>query len=275
MRKLKILTDTTSYITREYAKKNNIDILPIFMNIDSVEYEESFADENSESYNAFFNAKSIPTTSQPSSHLIESYFEKYLNDGYEILGIFVSDKTSGTYSNASHIASKLKSNKIKIIDSETSGPNLRRLVERSVDLFNMGNSLEEIEDTINKEKKNMIVMMMFENLDHLKKAGRVSNSKALIGNILNIKPIISVEDGFIQVANKVRGKKNAMLYMLESIPEKTKQITICSIFNPEDANKFLEMIKSKLPNIPIFIDPLGPSLGIQFGPKTIGICCYW
>lgn len=275
MPKIKIITDTTSYLEKEYAVEKNVDVMPIYMEIDGETYKEGHPSENANVFEKFLNSKKIPTTSQPPIGQFIETFEKAIKDGFEIVGIFMSEKTSGTFNTAKMAANMTSEDKIRIIDSKTSGPNLKYLVKKAVELCEKGLSKEEIEARIDEQKKNMNVMMFFETLDYLKKAGRVSNTKALVGNILNIKPIIGVVDGEICPIGKVRGTKRAMDFVLDRIPENVKNISVCHVDNIKDGEKLKNLINQKFPHIEIDMDPLGPSLGIQFGPRTIGVCCSW
>ncbi|OPJ55390.1 DegV family protein [Alkalithermobacter paradoxus] len=272
---IKIITDSTAYIPKEYAKEHDIDVVQLTVSFNNEVMEEGYPGEFEDFFKKLKESTEFPKTSQPSTGAFVNAFEKAIKEGKEIITIVVSEKASGTYNNAILAAGMVDKDKISVIDSQTSGPNLRILVERAKELSNLGKCRKDIVDIINKEKKNMSVQMTFETLEYLKKGGRLSPSKVVIGSILNIKPIIGVENGYILPIGKARGKKKAIEFMINNIPDNVKKISVCHILSFEEAFRIKEVLKEKFSNAVINIDEVGPVLGAQFGPKGIGICCSW
>ena len=172
-------------------------------------------------------------------------------------------------------ASMLSTDKITIIDSETSVSNLRFLVEIAWELAQEGKSRQEIVEIIMREKEKAGIRLTVDNLEYLKRGGRLTGAQAFVGAMLNIKPIISLMEGKLIPVEKVREKKKAIKSMMDSIPDNVKKISVCHVLNMEEAEELKEILQEKYPNASISVDELGPVVGSHLGPKAIGICYKW
>lgn len=275
MSNIRIVTDSTAYIPKEFANSNNIDIVPLMVDFEGVSSVEGFPGEFEAFFNRLKTSESFPKTSQPSIGAFAQVFKKAVESGDEVIAIVISSKLSGTYNSASAAADMVAPNKISVIDSETSASNLRMFVEEAKELATSGVSREEIVNVINEGKKRAGINLTVDTLEYLKKGGRLSAGKALIGSILNIKPIIALIDGALVPTGKARGKNKAIEMMISNIPEKVEKISICQIFNMEEALEIKEILGKKYPEVDITIDVLGPVIGAHLGPKAIGICFKW
>lgn len=270
-----IVTDSTAYIQKAYAESNRIKVLKILLDFDGLVVREGFPGEFEQYYTLLEKSKEFPKTSQPPIGEFVEIFQKEMDAGNEVIAIMVSSKTSGTYNTALMASHMVNGDAISVIDSETSGANLKVLVERANELAKDGKSREDIIKIIEIEKKRMSVNMTFETLDYIEKAGRLTHSKKIIVDLLHIKPIVGVEDGFIKIVGRARGKNQAIKHMIKDIHPDAKIINVCYIMNPEEATEIKEKIESLFPHAIVDIQEVGPSLGIMFGPRAIGILCAW
>lgn len=275
MAHIKIVTDSTAYITKDYAKSNEIDIVPLTVDFEGQTGIEGFPGEFESFFNRLKQSESFPQTSQPSIGLFAQVFKKAVENGDEVIAIVISSKLSGTYNSAAAAANMVAPNKISVIDSETTVSNLRMLVERAKELSASGVSREEIVEIINNEKRRTGVNLTVDTLEYLKKGGRLSSGQAFIGSILNIKPIIALTDGQLVPTGKARGKSKAIEMMISNIPDNVEKISICHIFNMEESLEIKEILKHKFPGVDVTIDVLGPVIGSHLGPKAIGLCFKW
>lgn len=275
MANIRIVTDSTAYMPKEYANANDIDIVQLMVDFEQVVSEEGFPGEFEEFFNRLKLSESFPKTSQPSIGAFANVFKKAVEKGEEVIAIVISSKLSGTYNSASAAANMVAPNKISVIDSESSVSNLRMFVERAKELAASGVSREEIVSIINYDKKRAGINLTVDTIEYLKRGGRLSTGKAFIASILDIKPIIALIDGELVPTGKARGKKKAIEMMISSIPEKVRKISICQILNMEEALEMKEILKSKYPKVDITIDVLGSVIGAHLGPKAIGICYLW
>lgn len=275
MGKIKIITDSTSYIKKEFAEEMDIAVVALNYVFDGVEEKEGFPGEFHEFYEKLQNTKLFPTTSQPSAAAFLKEYQKAFEEGYEsIIAILLSSKLSGTYNSALIAKDILEDKRITVIDSLQAASNLRFLVEDAINMAKEGILEEEIVKTIKEKRKNMSIYLTVDTLEYLRRGGRLSGIQSTIGEMLNIKPIIQLIDGELKLLDKVRGKKKALKSLSDKVQGNVERIAICHILNEEEALKLKEELESRYPNIPISIDELGPVIGCHIGPKGIGICFY-
>lgn len=275
MGKIKIITDSTSYIEKSYVVREKVSVVPLNYVFDGQSYLEGFKGEYDEFFNKLASTDLFPTTSQPAAGDFFQVYKDAFNEGYdELIVIVLSSKISGTYNSAVLAKNMLGDKKITIVDSEGSASNLRFLVEDAVNMVKEGKSSEEIVDFIEQKKKNMKIYLTTGSLEYLARGGRLSSLQSTVGNLLSIKPIIHLKDGKLEQLEKVRGKNNAISKLISYINDDVKKIGICHILNIEEAVKVKEILEEKYPNAIITIDDLGPVVGSHLGPKTLGLCFY-
>ncbi len=275
MSKIKIITDSTGYITKEYAEKEDVTIVPLNYVFGEESGKEPFPGEFDEFYNKLKNTKLFPSTSQPAAGEFLDAYNKAFEEGYdEIIAIVLSSRLSGTYNSAVLAKNMLENKIITIIDSQMSAANLRFLVEDAVNMAKEGKTSSEIEAHLNSKKSKMYVYLTTETLEYLSRGGRLSAVQATLGNLLNIKPIIELADGELKLLEKVRGTNKALSSIIDKVPANVEKIGVCHVLDEEDANKLKDKLEEKFPNAIISIDELGPVIGAHLGPKGIGICFY-
>ena len=274
MEKILIVTDTTSYLKKEYIEKEGIKIVPLNYIFGDQEYKEGLQGDFDEFYERLSNSNLFPKTSQPSSGDFVKVFEKGLEEYDHIIGIFLSSKISGTVNSANLAKDILGDKKITIIDSLVSAASLRFLVERAVEMIKEKCELGEIINELENLKLRQSIYITTDTLEYLKRGGRLSGTQAALGNMLNIKPILELKNGELGLLEKLRGKNKAINKIISFIPEDVKRISICHILNREEADKYLLILGEKFPQANIEIDDLGPVIGSHLGPKTIGFCFY-
>lgn len=275
MTKIKIVTDSTAYITKEYAEKENITIVQLNYMFGDETGKEPFPGEFDDFFKKLSTTKLFPTTSQPSAGEFYNAFDEAFREGYDdIIVILLSAKLSGTY-NSAMVAKNMFSNKrITVIDSQNAAANMKFLVEDAVHMAKDGITSEEIVEHLETKKRNMKIYLTTDTLEYLSRGGRLSSVQATVGNILNIKPVIQLEDGELKLLEKIRGKQKAITSIISKVPSDVQKIGICHILDYEFAEKMNVALKEKFPHAIITIDELGPVIGSHLGPKGIGICFY-
>lgn len=275
MRKIQIITDSTAYFTREDSIEKNINIVPLSVNFCGDVNKEGFPGEFKVFFDKLMNTNEFPTTSQPAAGDFVETYKKALENGDEIITIVISSELSGTYNSARLAADMLAADKITVIDSKTSAGNLKLLVEKAVQLSKQGLSRKEIENEIIRLRDNMSINLTVDTLEYLKRGGRLSNTNAFIGTLLNIKPVIGLVDGKLVPIGKERGKKKAMETIISLVPENVKRISVAHVQNLNEAQQYKNELEKKFENATITIDELGPVVGSHIGPKAIGLCTSW
>lgn len=278
---IRIITDSTSYINKEFVERYNIKVISLNVTIDGKSYREQDLD-NSTFYDIIDKNAEIPKSSQPSMDEALNAFEEAAKAGDDIVGIFLSSDMSGTYSTANLIKDMVLKDypdaKIAIVDSKTNCMELGFQALQAARAAEKGKTIEEIIKICEVTKKNSRFLFIPETLKYLKKGGRIGNAAALLGSIFQIKPILTVEDGKTTVFDKVRTTKKAVSVMIEKVITDTKdkkigEIVVHHINCREKAIELSNILKDKF-NIKIEIQDIGPVIGLHVGPGCVGIAYY-
>lgn len=278
---IKIVTDSTSYISDEYIKKYDINIVSLNVIINGVSSREVDI-ENEVFYEEIKNSKEIPKSSQPIPEEMLNTFREIVEDGDSIVGIFLSSKMSGTYSNANMIKDMILEDypdaEIHILDSKTNCMQMGFAVIEAARTASEGKSINEVINAANHVINNSRFLFTPETLEYLKKGGRIGGAAALFGNVLQIKPILTVVNGETSVFKKVRTRKKAIEEIVKTVLEEIESkglgdIVVHHINCQEDGLKLAKALENKLGK-KVDIQSIGPVIGVHVGPGSIGIAYY-
>ena len=278
---IKIVTDSTSYIADEYIKKYDINIVSLNVIINGVSSREVDI-ENEVFYEEIKNSKEIPKSSQPIPEEMLNTFREIVEDGDSIVGIFLSSKMSGTYSNANMIKDMILEDypdaEIHILDSKTNCMQMGFAVIEAARTASEGKSINEVINAANHVINNSRFLFTPETLEYLKKGGRIGGAAALFGNVLQIKPILTVVNGETSVFKKVRTRKKAIEEIVKTVLEEIESkgfgdIVVHHINCQEDGLKLAKALENKLGK-KVEIQSIGPVIGVHVGPGSIGIAYY-
>lgn len=212
---IRIITDSAADIDLQEAQKLQITILPMQIQFG----EQSFLDRYEITADAFYQklieTDTLPSTSQINPYTFEEEFEKVNASGDSAIVILVGAELSGTYQNAHLVAADYDN--IYVVDSRNVTVGEQCLVRLAVLLRDKGKNAAEIADILNEKKEKVTILALLDTLEYLKKGGRISAAAAAIGNLLVIKPVITVRDGKIAVAGKARGSRSGNNLLMEQI----------------------------------------------------------
>lgn len=279
---IKIVTDSTSYIPKQYIDEYGISVVSLNVILNGDSYREVEL-SNETFYEKMKQAKEIPTSSQPAPGEISDIFKRIISSGDSILGIFLSSDMSGTVSSANlvkeMILEEYPEGRIEIIDSRTNCMQLGYVVLEAAKAAKEGKSMEEVIDIASKVINSSRFIFTPETLEYLKKGGRIGGAAALLGNILQIKPILTVKDGKTTVLTKVRTKKKAIDSIINILEEdmssrELRGITVHHINCYNEGVLLANKIQEKL-GIDVNIESIGPVIGLHVGPGSIGIAYYF
>lgn len=216
---VRIISDSACDITQDEAKGLNITVLPLKTLIDGTEYLDGVTISTKEFYDRLETCENLPTTSQISPAEFADAFEDVVKDGDEAVVITIAGKLSGTVQSA-NIAAADFPDKIFVVDSTNVTIGQRILVLYAVTLRDKGLSAAEIADKLNSIKKRICLLARVDTLEYLVRGGRLTKTAGFAGAILNIKPVLCVEDGEIKVLGKARGSKQGNNMLTEFIEKK-------------------------------------------------------
>lgn len=278
---IKVICDSTCYIPKALIEK--LDILVVSLNV--IFKNESFREldvDNRWFYEKMDISNEIPTSSQPSVDELYRTFENEVINGNGIVGVFMSSDMSGSYSTANMvkemILEKYADAKIEIVDSRSNCMQMGYAVLAGARAVKEGQPMKNVLNSINNVISKSRFLFIPDNLTYLKKGGRIGGAAAFVGSILQIKPILTVEDGKTTVFDKVRTRKKAIdrmvEYVVEQVTSKGLGEVIVHHINCEDEGLQLAKRISDILKINVEICSIGPIIGLHVGPGSIGIVYY-
>lgn len=269
------ITDTTCTLSEDFIEKNQLNIIPLQVVIDGVSYKEGIDITDKQFYERMATESAAFQSSQPSIGEFIELYEK-LKEEYDCgIAFHCSGKLSGTYS-TSVMAAEQVGFKLYAIDSRTGSYPLSYLLNKGLELFNQGHDVEDIVKQIEEMKSNTRLFLIPSNLNQLHKSGRVSGSQRLIANLLNIKPILSIETEGAKIREKVRTEKRAIHYIVDLLREdlkvsKVSKIVVIHANDEDNARKLENTINEQFDSVPTERMMLVPVAGVHTGVGTIGI----
>ncbi len=211
---IRIVLDSTTDLVP--VLKNKFDIVPLTVNFGTEEFVDGVTITKEEFYAKLIESDVIPTTSQASPEAFERVFEKIVSEGDEIIAITVASKLSGTFQSAKIAADEFPG-KVRVVDAKSVAIGTAILAEYALSLVEKGLSAEEIVAELEKKRDDIIIVALIDTLEYLKKGGRLSKTAAFAGSLLNIKPVISLENGEINILGKARGSKQGNNFLVKEI----------------------------------------------------------
>lgn len=277
---IKIVTDSTSYIPKKYLEEYDISVVSLNILLKNINKREVLISNNT-FYKDMEDTGEFAVSSQPTPEEFYNIFETIAKNGDDIVGIFISSEMSGTYSTANLVKDMIleKYNiNIKIIDSRTNCMQMGFVVLEAAKCAKEGKSIDEVVSIANNTIKNSRFIFSPSVLDYLKKGGRIGSASALIGNLFQIKPILTVNKGKTDVLAKVRTKKKAVSTMIDILMNDLKErklggVIVHHINCKEEGLALAKVLEEKL-GTNIEIQDIGPVIGAHVGPGSIGIAYF-
>ncbi|HZW67923.1 MAG TPA: DegV family protein [Pseudogracilibacillus sp.] len=277
--KIAVVTDSTSYIPQEVIDKLNIHVIPLSVNFGEETYAENIEISTDKFYEKLQEEKALPTTSQPAIGAFIELYEK-LEQSYDaVISIHISKKLSGTFETAKSAGNMMEKLQVHAYDTEYSAMPQGFYVIRAAELANEGQDIASIIQALNELRKNIRAYFMVDDLIHLQRGGRLSGAQALLGSLLNIKPILHIVEGSIVPYEKVRTKKRALRRIVKMLEDdvqtkRVQRVVFIHGNNEKEALKLRDDFQAKYPNIETMISYFGPVVGTHLGEGSLGITWY-
>ncbi|MGB2965377.1 MAG: DegV family protein [Anaerolineales bacterium] len=276
MSKLAIVTDSSPNIPEHLIKELGIHVVPLTVIWGEESYYDGVDITNTEFYNRLETAKVMPSTSQPSVADFEVLFRSLYQDGYEILAILLTEALSGTISSATQAKKMLPEATIEIVNSRTLAMAHGFHVLAAARAAKNGASLAECKRIAEDARDRSGVIFVLDTLEFLHRGGRIGSAKRFVGTLLNVKPILAIEDGVIVTLDQVRTQKKALEAIVDLIVERTeghKNIRLATLHanNPETAQFILDEAVKRLTLVEKVFSELSPVLGTHAGPGAVGL----
>jgi DegV family protein with EDD domain len=293
MRKVLLVADIVSDLDKDFARAQNIVILPMTYILDDIEYDDINIDhmEPKELYDKM-RAGAMPKTAQITPEFAKAQFVRYINKGYDIFYLTCSSGISGTLNSAMLAKSNVEEGKkelitkenqdfkIVIVDSLSASLGYGMLVTSLSEAIKEDFTIEELKHLALSLIPKVCHFFTVDDLNHLKRGGRVSGASALIGTLLQIKPILNISnDGILTPIAKVKGRKKSLKTLVDYMEQKvdislTKTIYISHGDCLEDAIYLKAEIVKRFGELKFIINTIGPIVGSHSGPGTLALFFY-
>ena len=279
MSKIAIVTDSTAYLPPELVQKHNLTITPLVVIWGEETLEDGVGIQPSQFYTRLETAKVMPSTSQATPATMVAAFEKLIAQDYDdILGIFISSNLSGTIDSAIQAKDLMQkgADKVTIFDSKTTAMALGFQVLAVAKAVEDGANLEDAVALAEKARDKTGVFFAVDTLEFLHRGGRIGGAQRFLGTALNMKPVLTLQDGRVEAVERIRTKKKAHNRVLELISEQVQgkdniRLATLSANAEVDAKALLDSAVQQLNPVETFFTEISPVLGTHTGPGTVGL----
>ena len=278
MSKVAIVTDSTAYIPKELREKYSITVVPQVVIWENETFEDDVTITPDQFYTRLRTAKKMPSTSQVSVVNMQNAFSTLADQGYDVLGIFLSAKLSGTYQSATLAREQLTSGKDKVnfIDSETTAMAMGFQVLSAARAALDGASSADCKALVEKARSHTGVYLTVDTLEFLHRGGRIGGAQRFLGTALNLKPILTVEGGRVEPVERVRTRRKALDRLAEIVAEKCAgkspvHMATLHADSHDDAKYLLDQITPLVNPVESVFTSVSPAVGANTGPGTVGL----
>lgn len=274
--KTAVVTDSTAYLTQEERDLYNIHMIPLSVNMEDGTFEEEVTITSNEFYEKVRGAKQFPKTTQPPVGKFVELFEELSKEYDEVVTIHLSSGISGTYLGALQAGEMVEGIKVFGFDSEIAcGPQGMYAIE-AAKLAATGATGEEVMAHLQNLKTTMSAYFIVDDLTHLQRGGRLSAASALIGGLLQVKPVLHFVNTKIEPFEKIRTRKKAMRRVEELLNEAVQkhgalQATVIHANCEEDGRAWLEQLIAQFPTVEFKLSYFGPVIGTHLGEGALAL----
>lgn len=276
---VKIFADSASDMPLSFFQENQVTLIPLRVYIDETEYED-LQTINPKQVFKEIRAGKMPKTSQPTPQVFQEVFTELAKSNQSGIYIAFSSALSGTYQTAVMVHEQVKEEypnlDLTIIDTKCASVGFGLVVKSAAEMAANGASKEEIIEDIHFRSQHMEHLFTVEDLDYLAKGGRLSKASAFLGGLLNIKPLLHVEEGKLIPIEKIRGKKKLLKRILDVMEERGIDLEhqVVGISHGDDEEAALEMkamIQERFGTKDFYINIIGSAVGSHAGPGTLAL----
>jgi DegV family protein with EDD domain len=275
-----IVLDSTSDFFDARERHANMRIVPLYVLFDGESLRDHVDIGPAEFYERLAAAKTLPTTSQPTPADFLACYEELRASGFaRIWSLHLTSKLAGTYESAVRAAEQLGGDVVRAVDTETASLACALLAEAIDRRLGSGASDGEIQELVERFKRDNRVVFTVDTLEYLQKGGRIGKAQALAGSLLHVKPILSIRDGVVEPIGRVRGRQKALqefarLFDTETEDREGLRVAIAHANAPEWVDVLTDMARKVRPKSTLeMVETLGAVVGAHAGPGAVGF--FW
>ncbi len=274
--KIAVVTDSTSDIPENIAKKNKINVVPLNLHVENKTYLDNIDISADELYKMLPSSNVVPTTSAPSAGTFIEVYEKLLKSYDQIISIHISSKLSLTHDSAVNAAKEINKKKklVEVVNSETASMALGLTAMIVADTINKKHiNIDEAKELSKNLSERSTFLGMVPSLKYLVRGGRIGKAKGFVGSLLKFKPILTMEDGEAHPLVRVRSIEKGINKLKELAQENAPLEKISVLYTTEKnkAEEIAEDIKLFDKKLDPIIAQLGPVIGAHLGPNVLGL----
>jgi len=269
---VRVVTDSGSDLSPQMAQELGITVVPLYLHFGDRVYRDGVDINQDEFYQKLVDSPVHPTTSQPPPLDFAEVYNKLAEETDEVVSLHLSSKTSGTYSSALQGKEMARSEcRIEVVDTLSISMGLGLTVMAAARLAKAGESLQGVMDEISQAIRATRIIGLLDTLRYLLLGGRIGKAKALLGTLLNVKPLLTMRDGEILPLGMARTRVKGMERLFDFVKSalNIQELAIIHSTNPDEASSLKERIAAFLAEDRIHIARLGPALGVHGGPGTL------
>lgn len=280
MSKIKIVTDSTCDLPADYFRRYDLGVVPINIQFGTETFEEGISIDQTTFYKKVDELGIIPQTSQPSPAQFINAYRAIAQQGYDtIISMHITGKLSGTM-NSAILAAREVADEVRVIpfDSLAGSAALGFMCIDAVEMARAGASADEIVATLEQKRAGVRLYLTLATLKYAQMSGRISHLQGFIASLLNVKPIIGLQEGMLLPSGRVRSRQAALDQLLELVKQAAgnQPIKFAVIHGEarDEAEKFMARARAELNCVDAFVDDVAISLAVHFGPGVIGVVVY-
>jgi len=276
---LRIVMDSAGDMPSEWAEKYGIDIIPINIQFGERTYLQGIDINNADFYRMAVESKIFPQTSQPSPQQFIDLYNRIAEPGDAIISIHITAKLSGTFNSAVIAARELASRyKIYPIDSAGGSASMGYMCREARLMQQAGFALERIVDRMNSIASKVSIILTLDTLEFARRSGRVKALQAALASLLNVKPILILREGILEMGDRVRTRGKALDYVVDCIVERVgDQLVNAAVVqaeDPESGQILMNAVRSRLNCKELMMTQLSIGIAANLGPGTVGVVAY-
>jgi len=271
-----IVTDSTSDLPSQLARTRSITVVPLTLHFEGRSLLDGVDIRPSEFYRKLPNATTHPTTSQPAPARFAEAYGALLANHAEVVSLHISEKLSGTYASAVQGAEMTDPKRVHVVDSELVSMSLGLLTLAASAIASQGADANAIVERVSAMRDQVQTYFSVATLEFLRRGGRIGRASALLGSVLQVKPVLCIRDGLVTPLERVRTFDRALNRIVDLAREVDQGKGLCVVVGHADAEEDAERVARELEPVAetLMIQPLGPVVGAHAGPGVVGVGCY-
>lgn len=276
---LRIVIDSAGDLPANWLNQYDIHVIPINIHFGNRMFLQGVDLSNADFYRLADETGVIPQTSQPSPQQFSDFYRKIAQPGDTILSMHVTSKLSGTFASCEVAAQEL-SNEYHIIpfDSACGSAGMGYMAREARLMERLGASLDMILERLKQIRSKMQIVLTLNTLEYARRSGRVKALQAALASLLNVKPVISLRDGILELGDRIRTRRKALEFVLEEVVRRQGvrliNAAVVHAQDPDVGDQLMEMVRKRLNINELIMTELSIGVAANLGPGTVGIVAY-